>query len=299
MARRLSIGFKTSPQGVDWPTLDETWRSAGSMDVFDSAWVNDHLVHPAAERHGPVFESFAVLAALARHVPRLWIGHLVTSATFRHPAMLAKQATAMDHITGGRFILGLGAGWHVGEHEAFGIELPPMPERFDRFESTLRVLRALWSPEAARAPGVDLDAPPYRLERATNEPPPLTPGGPPIWLGGQRRRGLSLAARFGDGWNYGAEPGSLEEFTERRDGLRRACEGVGRDPAEVTVSIQMDVAGTPEGRREAVQRGVEFVRGGCEHLILRTPPELGPRGLQALASEVAIPIREGAPAAVA
>ena len=91
------------------------------------------------------------MAALVHRVPGKWVGHAVLSNTFRHPAVLAKAATVMDHATGGRFILGLGAGWHEGEHVPFGIPMPPMPERFDRFESAVHVLRALWSAEAGAA----------------------------------------------------------------------------------------------------------------------------------------------------
>ncbi len=287
----MQIGFKTSPQGVDWPTLDATWALAGTLDVFDSCWLNDHLSHPGRPEHGPILESFTVLAALARHVPGKWVGHLVVSNTFRHPAILAKQATALDHITGGRFILGLGAGWHEGEHRAFGIELPPIGERFDRFESAIRVVRALGSPEAQQSPGVDLDAPPYRLHGATNEPPPLTPGGPPLWLGVQRTRGFSLTARYADGWNYVAEPGSIAHFADRRQALLRACEAQDRDPATLTISVQMDVPATADGRRDAIELGRAYQRAGCDHLILRTPPELGPDGLATLAREVAQPLR--------
>ena len=100
----------------------------------------------------------------------------------------------MDHATGGRFILGLGAGWFEPEHTPFGIPFPPMPERFDRFESAVHVDPCPVSAEAATEPGVTRPDPFYPLDGATNDPPPLTPGGPPIWLGGQKRRGIALAA---------------------------------------------------------------------------------------------------------
>ena len=105
----------------------------------------------------------------------------------------------MDHATGGRFIVGLGAGWHEGEHLPFGIPMPPMPERFDRFESAVHVLRALWSDAAAAPPGVTRPDPFYPLAEATNEPPPLTPGGRAL----ARRpeaAGIALAAAVADGW---------------------------------------------------------------------------------------------------
>ena len=163
--RRIAIGIKTSPQAVDWPTLDGAWARIGEHDVFDSAWMNDHLTDISRERHGPSFEALTAMAALVRRVPGKWVGHAMLSATFRHPAVLAKAATVLDHATGGRFIVGLGAGWHEGEHLPFGIPLPSMPERFDRFESAVHVLRALWSDAARVPPGVTRPDPFIRWPR--------------------------------------------------------------------------------------------------------------------------------------
>ncbi len=134
MTGRIAIGIKTSPQAVDWVTLDATWARIGEHEVFESVWMNDHLTDAGQDRHGPSLEALTTIAALAHHVPGRWLGHAVLAATFRHPAVLAKAATVLDHATGGRFIVGLGAGWHDGEHTPFGIPMPPMPERFDRFE---------------------------------------------------------------------------------------------------------------------------------------------------------------------
>src|SRR5687767_5798981 len=153
------------------------------MDVFSAGWLSDHLSDVSRERGGTAFEAFTTAAALAHRVPGKWIGLAVAANTFRHPSVLAKQATILDIVTGGRFILGLGAGWHVGEHEAFGIGLPEPKDRFDRYEAALRVLTALFSDAARRPPGVTLDDPIFSLDRATNEPPPVSPTGPPIWLG--------------------------------------------------------------------------------------------------------------------
>ncbi len=175
MSRRISIGIKTSPQAVDWSTLDAAWQRIGTHDVFESVWMNDHLVDVAHDRHGASLESMTALAALAHHVPGRWLGTAVLAATFRHPAVLAKAATVMDHATGGRYIVGLGAGWHEGEHLPFGIPMPSMPERFDRFESAVHVLRALWSDAARTPPGVTRPDRFYPLTDATNEPPTLTP----------------------------------------------------------------------------------------------------------------------------
>ncbi len=260
----VRIGFRTSPQNTDWPSLEEAWAEAGRHEVFDSGWLNDHLTGPGRERGGRAFESLTTLAALAHHVPGKSVGHTVLAATFREPAMLAKAAVTLDHVTGGRFILGFGAGWHVGEHEAFGFELPAPPERFDRFEAQLRVLRALFSEAALAAPGVTVSAPPYELHGAVMEPGPVRAGGPPIWLGGQGPRGLRLAARYADGWNFASNlDDSQTGFMERRAALLRACEAIGRDPEELTVSAQIVIpsgsvarsGGTGTGRRVRPGRG--------------------------------------------
>lgn len=297
MARHIPIGIKTSPQAVDWATLDAAWARIGEHDVFESVWMNDHLTDVSHERHGPSFEALTAMAALAHRVPGKWVGHAVLSATFRHPAVLAKAATVMDHATGGRFIVGLGAGWHEGEHVPFGIPMPPMPERFDRFESAVHVLRALWSDEATRPPGVTRPDPFYPLIEATNEPAPLTPNGPPIWLGGQKRRGIALAAAVADGWALPAvvalgSPSDLGYFSEMRDKILAALEGVGRDPSTFVLSAQVPTGTTAEDRRWALGQLLEAVERGAMYVIVGMPPHLGPAGVDAVVREVAEPFRD-------
>jgi alkanesulfonate monooxygenase SsuD/methylene tetrahydromethanopterin reductase-like flavin-dependent oxidoreductase (luciferase family) len=288
----MRVGFRTSPQNTDWASLDAAWAEAGQHDVFDSGWLNDHLMDPARERGGPAFEAMTTLAALAHHVPGKTVGQTVLAATFRHPSILAKEALTLDHVTGGRYILGLGAGWHAGEHESFGIDLPPIGERFDRYEATIRVLRALFSDEARTPPGVTLDAPPYRLDGAVMEPGPVHPGGPRIWLGGQGPRGLRLAARYADGWNYASNlGGTLDGFIERRDLLRAACEAIGRDPGTLALSVQIVIPPEGEPRRMAFDRAVAYGRAGASEIILTTLAREGAAGIRRLASEVAEPLK--------
>jgi alkanesulfonate monooxygenase SsuD/methylene tetrahydromethanopterin reductase-like flavin-dependent oxidoreductase (luciferase family) len=290
---RVTFGFKTSPQHVAFATLDETWAAAAELPVFTAAWMNDHVSDPAADAGGPSFESLTVMAALAHRVPGRWLGHSVLANTFRHPAMLAKAATAMDHVTGGRFIVGLGLGWHAWEHEAFGIPLPPLRERFDRLVTTVRVLRALGSADAAAAPGVTLDDPYVPLRGATNEPGPLTPGGPPIFLGGQGPRGLRLAAERADGWFVPSLPFTdPATFDERRGIILRAMEAAGRDPGGFQFVAQVGAGGDPATRAEARARAIAFARAGATHISVAVPGSLGPAALVAAAREVAEPAAE-------
>jgi alkanesulfonate monooxygenase SsuD/methylene tetrahydromethanopterin reductase-like flavin-dependent oxidoreductase (luciferase family) len=296
-ARHVPIGIKTSPQAVDWVTLDAAWGRIGEHDVFESVWMNDHLSDVSNERGGASLESLTTMAALAHRVPGKWLGNAVLSSTFRHPAVLAKAATVMDHATGGRFMVGLGAGWHEGEHTSFGVPMPPMPERFDRFESGVHVLKALWSDAAGRPPGVTRPDPFYPLSEATNEPPPLTPGGPRLWLGGQKRRGIALAAAVADGWALPTvvalgSPTDLRYFSEKREAILAALAAIGRDPATFEISAQVPTGTTAEDRRWALGQALEAVERGATHVILGMPPRLGPDGVDAIARDVAMPFRE-------
>jgi alkanesulfonate monooxygenase SsuD/methylene tetrahydromethanopterin reductase-like flavin-dependent oxidoreductase (luciferase family) len=288
------LGFRitaTASAGLDWPTLDAMWAAAGEAVVFDAGWMSDHLSDASHERGGVAFESFTSLAALAHRLPGRWLGVAVASATFRHPALLAKEATVLDNITGGRFILGLGSGWHEGEHDAFGIPLPPLPERFDLLESELRVLSALFGTDASAGRGANLDDPHFPLRDATMEPSPMRPGGPAVWLGGQKRRGIDLAARYAEGWPMpGNRPGDVEYFAAKRDQLRRALEAAGRDPHDFTFAGQLDAGATVASRREALETAGRFLASGANHLIIGVPAAAGPAGVAAMAREVAEPL---------
>ncbi len=290
------LGFRISavgPNTIDWSTLDATWALAGELGLFDAGWVSDHLTDAGRERGGGVFESLTTLAALAHRVPGHWLGVAVLSNTFRHPAIVAKAATVLDNATGGRFILGLGAGWHEGEHEAFGIPLRPMAERFERYEHAVAVLAALFSDGARRQPGITLDDPFYPLLGATNEPAPIRREGPAIWLGGQRRRGIALAAHYAEGWPMpGNRAGDVAYFTTKRDEIRRALEAADRDPDDFTFAAQLNAGADAASRREALDVSLAFLRAGANHLIIGVPGRLGPGGLGAMAREVAAPVRD-------
>ena len=288
------LGFRiaaSASAGIDWPRLDETWALAGELGTFDAGWLSDHLSDAARERGGPAVEAITAAAALAHRVPGRWIGIAVLANTFRHPSIVAKAATVLDNVTGGRFVLGMGAGWHEGEHEAFGIPLPPIGERFDRFESGVATVAALLSDEARIPPGVTREDPYYPLRGATNEPPPVRPGGPPIWLGGQRRRGIALAVRYADGWPMpGNRPGDVAYFSEKRDEIRRALDAADRDPDAFTFAAQLSCGTSAAGRREALAIATAFVRAGAGHLILGLPATAAPEGLTAVSREVAEPL---------
>jgi len=295
----VRFGFKTSPQDVDWATLDATWRRAGELGSvgpesrFDSGWLNDHLTNMDDAVPGASLEAVTLLATLVHHVPGVTDGHGVLSNTFRHPAILAKAAVVLDHATKGRFVLGIGAGWHEGEHESFGLDLPPIGPRIDRLVSAVDTLRALWSPAAAAPPGVTRDDPFYPLRDAVNAPPPLTPGGPPIYLGGQGPRGIRLAARVGAGWlQPGNRAGDDAYLAEKRSALVEALEGAGRDPATFDVVGQVATGSSRASRREAVAAARRLVDAGATHVILGMPSADGPAGLDTVVAECLQPLRD-------
>jgi probable F420-dependent oxidoreductase len=204
---------------------------------FDSVWMSDHFF-TSLERYGGdaelqgSLEPLTTLAALAPMTERVRLGTLVLSAGFRHPAIVAKSATAIDLLSGGRLDLGLGAGWYAPEFEAFGYAFRSTGERFHTLEETLEVLGRLFAEGPATYEGER-----FRLHDAYNHPRPAQSPRPPIWVGGKGGpRLLDLVARLADGWNA-AWRWTPETYAERVAAARPACERVGRDPATLRLSL--------------------------------------------------------------
>jgi probable F420-dependent oxidoreductase len=204
---------------------------------FDSVWISDHFFLSLArygggdEPYGSI-EPFTTLAGLSQVTERVRLGTLVACAPFRHPGIIAKQATAVDLWSGGRLDLGIGAGWYEEEFAAFGYELGSTGERFALLEETLEVLGALFTEGPT-----DHDGARFRLRGAYNHPRPGQDPRPPIWLGAKGGdRSLRLAAKHCDGWNtvWRWEPG---RYAERVEAARRICEQAGRDPATLRLSV--------------------------------------------------------------
>ena len=278
----MKIGFKTAQANVEWPALLATWQLADEMPVFDSGWLFDHFVALGSDGGG-AHEGWTLASALAARTTRLQLGHLVLGNTYRHPALLGRMAATLDHVATGRFVLGLGAGWHAPEHAMYGWRLPPPGERVEMLHSAVRVLQQMWNEPT----GATLEAPPFRLADATTQPPPFTSGGPPIWLGTQGPRGLRICAELADGWNHTGAP---ETFIGKRDTLMRQCEAVERDPGEIEISAQ---AFLRDGDYAAlVETASHYARSGARHLILIMPAREGPDGLRRLAERAAQPLRE-------
>ena len=195
---------------------------------FESVWVMDHLNQIPGV--GPIdnwmLEGNVALAALAARTSKAHLGLMVGGVTYRNPALLAKQTTTLDVLSGGRAILGLGAAWFEYEHRAFGYEFPPLRERFERLEDALRIARAMFTEDEATVAGTH-----HRVEGLLNRPRPIR-GDIPIMIGGSgERKTLRMVAQYADASNVF---GNVERVRHLVDVLEGHCESFGRDPAEIT-----------------------------------------------------------------
>src|SRR5687767_1696673 len=143
----MRFGLKTAPQHTAWPDMLAVWQAADTMEFFESAWTFDHFYPIFSDSTGPCFEGWTVTTALAQATTRLRAGVLVTGLPYRHPAVLANMAATLDVVSDGRLELGVGAGWNEEETTAYGIDLPPLKERFDRFDEACDVVIGLLTNE--------------------------------------------------------------------------------------------------------------------------------------------------------
>ena len=215
----MRFAFKTSPQNTTWADMLAVWETADDIEVFESGWTFDHFYPIFSDSTGPCLEGWITLTALAQATKRLRVGVLVTGIHYRHPAVLANMAAALDIVSGGRLELGIGAGWNEEESGAYGIELGSIKERFDRFEEACEVLTSLLSKETTTFDGKF-----YQLKDARNEPKGPQQPHPPICIGGSgEKRTLKITARYAQHWNFVG--GTPEEFARKRDVLAGALRG--------------------------------------------------------------------------
>src|ERR1700704_6260878 len=213
------------------------WQTADEIDVFESGWTFDHFYPIFSDSTGPCLEGWTTLTALAQATNRLRVGVLVTGIHYRHPAVLANMAAALDVISNGRLELGIGAGWNEEESGAYGIELGSIKERFDRFEEACQVLISLLSQDTT-----SFDGKYYQLTEARNEPKGPQRPHPPICIGGSgEKRTLFTTARYAQHWNSGS--GTPAEFAHKRDVLHAHCADIGRDPSEILLSSHIRLEG--------------------------------------------------------
>ena len=272
----MRFAFKNAPQHTPWADMLALWREGDQIDLYESAWSFDHFYPIVGDSSGPCLEGWTTLSALAQATTRLRVGLMVTGIHYRHPAVLAKMASAIDVISAGRLEIGIGAGWNEEESGAYGIPLGTPRERSDRFEEACEVLVGLLT-----QPTTTFDGTYYQLKDARNEPKGPQLPHPPICIGGGgEKRTLRTAARFAQHWNYTG--GTADEFARKREILYGHCADVGRDPSEITLSSHIPLG--PNGEiGPAIENAAALGERGLDLAIFYLRPPLDPGVLTRLA----------------
>ncbi len=272
----MRFGFKTSPQNTTWADMLAVWKAADEIPLYESGWTFDHFYPIFSDSTGPCLEGWTVTTALAQATTRLRVGLLVTGIHYRHPAVLANMASALDIVSDGRLELGLGAGWNEEESGAYGIELGSLTERFDRFDEALECIVGLMTQEKTSFSGNYVT-----LTEARNEPKPVQQPHPPIVIGGAGpKRTLRAVARYAQHWNH---PGtSVDQWKSARDTLASHCADIGRDPSEIMTSTHLRYS-DESGTGPLVEQAAEWADAGLDLGIVYLPVPHTPSILEPLA----------------
>ena len=256
---RLRLGFQVWSQYVSWPELMAIGHEIDELG-FDELWSNDHFFPQAAagvgelgQLDGPVIEGWSILFGWAGLTRRARMGCLVSGAGYRNPGLLVKMATALDHATGGRAALGLGAGWFEREHRAFGFEFPPLGQRLDRLGEAAAISRGLLDGSS-----VTYDGTWFTAVDARNDPPPLQARLPLAIGGSGEKRTLRIVAEHADIWN--ADQDSPESFQRRSGILDEHCGAVGRDPASIERTAGLPAPCIRPTREAAIEALAEILQ---------------------------------------
>lgn len=306
--RKIRFGIQTPQEVADPTNLITLWQEAEAWG-FDTAWTFDHFLPISGNTKGPCHDGWMLLSALAAKTSKIRVGCLVTGNTYRSPAVLAKMATTVDHVSNGRLELGIGAGWFEAEHTAYGIPFYTAKERARRLEEAVQIIRSLWTEQETTFTGEY-----YQLDRAPFEPKPIQKPHPPLLIGGVGKKWtLPLVAKYADAWNM--LPSSPDKMTDLLKTLARYCEEYKRDCTEIEKSYltrlvlsddpkRIDQAVqplarllrlTPEqaratilaGNAEEVRRQVQaYIAMGITHIIIGMREPYDREGLQRFAKEV-------------
>ena len=247
--------------GQSWDDPLEGCRHAEATG-WDGIWYADHFMPNEENIDQPIHEAWSVLAAIAVSVPRVRIGPLVAGNTYRSPALTAKIATTIDHISGGRVVLGIGAGWQENEHEKYGFEFSTLKGRLDRLDEAVEIITSLLANERTEYQGTH-----YALTDAPLDPKPVQSKLPLLIGGGGRKRTLRTAAKFADEWNYWGMPSDIEELCGVLDAH---CEDVERDPSDIQRSACALMFISEDEERLSRFRDQDFGRA----TIVGTPAEV-------------------------
>lgn len=261
----MEFGIQTGQQHRAYAEILRLWQAAERLG-FRTAWLYDHLVPVGGDLDGDVFEAWTLLSSLLSRTESIRGGVLVSCVVYRHPAVLAKAASTVDHASGGRVEFGIGACWNAWEADLYGVEFPPLRERLERLDEAIHVVRTMWDPSKANYDGRH-----YKVSGAHFAPLPLQRPHPPVWIGGFGTRRLpDIVARQADGWN--AIFLSVPEYRERLAVMRRACETAGRDPATLRLSFGQRVSVDRDERVAEERARLQYERHGVafdEHIRQR------------------------------
>ena len=245
----MRFGIFTSMGAQTWKGVLDLWRHLEATK-WDMACVTDHFMPNTKEREGAMLEAWSTLSALAAVVPRMKVGTIVLGNTYRHPAVVAKMAAQVDIISGGRLLLGLGAGWQQNEHEAYGIPFYTMRERLERLDEACEVLRALFTQRRS-----DYKGRYYQLSDAPLDPKPIQKPYPEIMIGGGGERvTLRIVAKHADHWNVW---GGAKVIARKAKILDEHCAAVGRDPKAIRRSGNMALLITD--RKDQIEKLAETI----------------------------------------
>lgn len=309
MARHpIRFGIQTGQQNVAWSDMLDLWRKADAWG-YDSLWNFDHFFPIFVDPEGPCLEGWTTLAALGQATSRARVGHLVNGNTYRNPCVLAKMAATLDHVTGGRLNLGIGAGWFELEHRAFGIDFKTVRGRLDALDEACQILKGMFRGERFSLAGKH-----YTIENALGLPRPVQDPHPPLMIGGTGEKVLlRIVARHADMWNA---TGSAARMAQLIEVIRRHGEAVGRDTEQIEKTVMMPlcygggtereqmvtrlVAGmqqcSPEeargrimigGKDECLETVARYAAAGVTHFIFMLFQPVFPDEIQAFAEDVA------------
>jgi F420-dependent oxidoreductase-like protein len=257
----VRFGIQTPQQHATWPELLALWHEIDSLD-YDTAWGFDHFLPIFSDPTGPCLEGWTALAALAMVTRRVRLGLMVTGNTYRHPAVLAKMAATVDIISGGRLILGLGAGWFELEHQEYGVPFHTVIGRLRRLDEALQMIKLLWTQERA-----DFNGKHFRLENASFNPKPVQKPHPPILIGASGEKvALGIVAQHAQMWNSFGTP---EVFRAKIARLEEHCRRIGRDPATIEKSVL--VSGT-FALNDARRQVDAYAAAGVTHIVFSIGP---------------------------
>jgi F420-dependent oxidoreductase-like protein len=276
----MRFAIKTRPEHTTWQQMRDVWVAADQFEIFESAWHWDHFYPLTGDMAGPNLEGWTTLAALAQATSRIRVGCQVTGMIYRHPAVLANMAATTDIISGGRLELGVGAGWNEMETAAYGIDLPPLKERFDRFDEGVEAMIALLTEKVANYDGQYV-----KLTDAYCEPKAVQSPHPPITIGGKGpKRTLRAVARWAQQWNVIVP--SPEEWTPLKQVLVDHCDKLGRDVNEITCSVNVRID-PDKPLDDAVALAAAYGEVGVDLVVMNLPVDAPPSVLEPLAKALA------------